>query len=110
MELRRKVSFALLVLSVVLVGSILGYRVLGGPSVHILDALYMAVITLAGVGYGENIATAPNPPPRVFNMFVVVFGGMITVYVFSSVTAFVLESEMTNNFSGRHMPKGLQCL
>jgi voltage-gated potassium channel len=105
MELRRKVSFALFVLSVVLVGSILGYRVLGGPSVHLLDAFYMAVITLAGVGYGEIIDTAHNPALRIFNMFVVVFGVMITVYVFSSVTAFLVEGEITNIFWRRKMLK-----
>src|SRR5436309_15391383 len=65
----------------------------------------MAVITLAGVGYGEIIETAHRPLLRVFNMFIVIFGVMITVYVFSSVTAFLVEGEITNIFWRRRMLK-----
>jgi len=39
-----------------------------------LQALYMAVITLAGVGYGEVVDTSHNPTLRIFNIFVVLFG------------------------------------
>jgi len=105
MELRRKLQFALLTLLIVLVVTVVGYRLLGGPSVHLLDALYMAIITLAGVGYGEFVNTAGNPALRIFNMFVVIFGVMFTVYAFSSVTAFLVEGEITNIFWRRKMLK-----
>jgi len=85
--------------------SVTGYRLLGGPSVTFLQALYMAVITLAGVGYGEIVDTARNPALRVFNMFVVLFGVAVTVYVFSVVAAFLVEIEVTNPFWRRSMQK-----
>src|SRR5258706_7508642 len=89
MELRRRIAIAALLLLVVTSASVFGYRLLG-HEVGLLQALYMAVITLAGVGYGEFVDTSHNPLLRVFNMFVVLFGVMITAYVFSSVTAFLV--------------------
>lgn len=103
--LRRRLIFAgILFLSFVTV-SVTGYRLLGGSSVTFLQALYMAVITLAGVGYGEIVDTAHNAPLRIFNMGVVLFGVAVTVYVFSVVAAFLVEVELTNPFWRRSMQK-----
>ncbi len=101
---RRLISAGILFLSLITV-SVVGYRLLGGSSVTFLQALYMAVITLAGVGYGEIVPTANNPALRVFNMGVVLFGVAVTVYVFSVVAAFLVEIEATNPFWRRRMQK-----
>jgi len=101
---RRLISAGILFLTLITV-SVTGYRLLGGSSVTFLQALYMAVITLAGVGYGEIVETAHNPALRVFNMGVVLFGVAVTVYVFSVVAAFLVEIEATNPFWRRRMQK-----
>jgi voltage-gated potassium channel len=90
--------------------SVLGYRLLGGPDIGFLQALYMAVITLAGVGYGEFVDTAHSAHLRIFNIFVVLFGVMITAYVFSSVTAFLVEGDYSNVFRRRKMLKRIEQL
>src|SRR5438876_681823 len=105
MALRKRLLFAIALLLILIIVSVTGYRLLGGPSVTFLEALYMAVITLAGVGYGEIVDTSHNPALRVFNMGVVLFGVAITVYVFSVVTAFLVEIEVTNPFWRRRMQK-----
>jgi len=105
MDLRRRLQYAVAVLLLISAFSIAGYRIIGGPSVTLLQAIYMAVITLAGVGYGEIVETAHNPALRIFNMFVVLFGVTITVYVFSVVTAFLVEGEITNIFWRRKMQR-----
>lgn len=105
MELRRRLQYAVVALLVIVAFSVAGYRIIGGPNVGFLDALYMAVITLAGVGYGEIVKTEGHPVLRIFNMFVVLFGVTITVYVFSAVTAFLVEGEITNIFWRRRMQK-----
>lgn len=110
MELRRRIIFAMLLLVVVTSLSVLGYRLLGGPSVSFLQALYMAVITLAGVGYGEIVDTSHSTILRLFNIFVVLFGVMITAYVFSSVTAFLVEGDYSDVFRRRKMLKKIQQL
>ncbi|MBV9608163.1 MAG: NAD-binding protein, partial [Acidobacteria bacterium] len=103
MNLRRRFLIAVLALVTILVGSTVGYLVLGGPGVTVLQAVYMAVITLSGVGYGEIIDTTNNAPLRIFNIFVVFFGVATAVYVFSIMTAFVVEGEINQIFSRRKM-------
>src|SRR5580700_8087971 len=105
MALRKRLLLALALLLGLIVVSTTGYRVIGGPSVTFLQALYMAVITLAGVGYGEIVDTSHNPALRVFNIGIVLFGVAITVYVFSVVAAFLVEVEFTNPFWRRRMQR-----
>jgi voltage-gated potassium channel len=103
--LKRRMLFAGILFLTLITVSVIGYRLLGGPSITFLQALYMAVITLAGVGYGEIVDTAHNPALRIFNMGVVLFGVAVTVYVFSVVAAFLVEIEVTNPFWRRRMQK-----
>ena len=110
MELRRQLRIAFIFLFIVLAISVTGYRLLGGPSVTFLDALYMAIITLSSVGYTEIVDTAHNPILRAFNIFVIIFGVMIMLYVFSVVTAFLVEGEITSIFWRRRMLKRISDL
>ena len=108
MNIRRRLLYAILMLVSMTAIAVTGYQVLGGPKVTLLDSLYMAVVTLAGVGYGEIVDTSHNPILRIFNMGVVAVGVMITVYVFSVVTAFLVESEIHNLFWRRKMQKRIR--
>jgi voltage-gated potassium channel len=105
MGLRRRITFALMLLLAVGTVAAAGYRLLGGPAVTLLQAVYMAVITLSGVGYSEVVDTSHNPALRIFNIFVVVFGVAIAVYVFSVLTAFIVEGELHHLFRRNRMRK-----
>ena len=94
----------------IMVVSVLGYRLIGGPRVSLLDALYMAVITLSSVGYGEIVDTAGNHALRWFNLFVVLFGVGIMVYAVSVVTAFLVEGQIRDLFWRRKMQKRIRDL
>jgi len=85
--------------------AVIGYKLIGGPSVRLLDAIYMAVITLSGVGYEEVIDTAHNPGLRIFNIFIVLIGVGIAIYVFSVLTAFLVEGELRHLFRRSRMRK-----
>jgi len=110
MNIRQRLQLAVVLLLVMLTLSVAGYRLLGGPSVSFLDALYMAVTVLSGRTFGEIVDTAHNPGLRVFNMVVVFFGVTIMVYVFSVVTAFLVEGELTHIFWRRKMEKKISAL
>jgi len=110
MVLAKRFQVAVALLLTLIVLSVGGYRLLGGPSVTFLQAIYMAVITLAGVGYGEIVDTSHNPALRVFNMGVVIFGVALTVYVFSVVAAFLVGVDLTNPFSRRRMQRHINDL
>lgn len=110
MNLRRRLRNALLALLIVAVVSITGYCVLGGPDVTFLQALYMTVITLSTVGYGEVVDTSHNPLLRIFNIFVLLFGVAIMIYVISVVTAFLVEGQLSDLFRRRKMEKQINTL
>lgn len=110
MTLRRQLIQALLLLLVVVMIAAVGYRWLGGPEVTFLDAIYMAVITVATVGYGEVVDTGRHPALRIFNIFVILFGIGIMLYVFSASTAFIVEGELKDLFRRRKMLKQIRDL
>jgi len=87
----------LLLLLIFVIGT-LGYHSLCGTEdhpVHWFDALYMTVITLTTVGYGETIDLEHNPAGRAFTIFLLIFGMGILLYCVSSVTAFVVEGNVS---------------
>lgn len=104
MELRRRLLFAVLALVIVVFIAATGYRVLG-IDVTWLDAVYMTVVTLTSVGYGEIVSTSHSPALRIFNILVLVFGIGLMLYVFSVGTAFVVEGELKHLFWRRKMLK-----
>ncbi len=105
MTTRKRLIIAFSLLLAIGVIAVIGYRIIGGPSVSFLDAIYMVVVTLSGVGYGEIIDSAHNPALRIFNIFVVLSGVGVAVYVFSEFTAFLVEGELRHLFRGRRMKK-----
>ncbi len=102
---RKRLLLACLLLITVGTIAVAGYKVIGGPSVTLLDAIYMVVITLSGVGYDEIVSTANNHALRVFNIFVVLIGAGVAVYVFSVLTAFLVEGELRHLFRRSRMKK-----
>ena len=61
MSLRRQLVLSLLLLVVVVLSAVAVYMWFGGPEVTLLDAFYMAVITVTTVGYGEIVDTHSHP-------------------------------------------------
>jgi voltage-gated potassium channel len=108
MTLRRRFLTALLLLFIIVMVAAVGYRFLGGPEVTPLDAIYMAIITFATIGYGEVVNTAAHPGLRIFNMVMILFGIGTMLYVFSTATAFVVEGELKDIFRRRKMLKQIR--
>ncbi len=105
MNVRRRIVVAGCLLLALAVIAVIGYRIIGGPSVTLLDAVYMVVITLTGVGYGEIVDSSHNPALRVFNILVVLFGVGLAVYAFSELTAFLVEGELRHLFRRKKMKR-----
>jgi voltage-gated potassium channel len=103
--LRRQLLLALLLLVVVVLAAVAVYMWFGGPEVTLLDAVYMAVITVTTVGYGEVVDTHANPGLRLFNIFFIIVGIGIMLYFFSASTAFIVEGELNDIFRRRKMQK-----
>lgn len=101
--MRRRLSGLGGVLLCVLAAGTAGYRVLEGWS--LFDSLYMTVITLATVGYGE---THPlSPAGRAFTILLIMGGIGVMTYAFTSITSVVVEGELSALFARRRMEKDI---
>lgn len=88
---RKIFFFTVLILLVVALG-MFGYHLIEGWP--LFDGLYMTVITLATIGYGE---THPlSHAGRVFTMVLILFGSGVLLYAVSSLTAYIVEGELTH--------------
>ena len=105
MSLRRQLVISLLLLIVVMLAAVAVYMWFGGPEVTLLNAFYMAVITVSTVGYSEVVDTHAHPELRLFNIFFILVGIGIMLYVFSASTAFIVEGELNHLFWRRKMQK-----
>lgn len=88
--------------AVILLG-VFGYSLIEGWS--FFDALYMTVITIASVGYGEVRPLTANG--RIFTMFLILFGSGTLIYCFSIFTAFIVEGDLSDAIRRRKMNKDI---
>lgn len=106
----RRLKFALgLLLAVHMVG-MLGYLIISNGQATVIDALYMTFITVATIGFGEIIDLSHSPVGRVFTMAVGLTGIGITTYLFSTITAFILETNLNDAYRRRRMERTIATL
>jgi voltage-gated potassium channel len=98
-----------LILLIVLIG-IIGYRIVGGPESDLLSAIYMTMITLTTVGYGEVIDLTASPGGRVFTICLLFIGAGSFVYFFSNLTAFIVEGNLDRYLWRRRMKNEIAAL
>ena len=97
---------AIIIIIIVIIIGTGGYAYLEHWS--LIDALYMTVITMTTVGYGE--VQPLSPYGRLFTVGLIITSIGIVGYVFSSITAFVVEGEIRQIFRGRKMDKQISKL
>ncbi|MBK8801592.1 MAG: potassium channel protein [Fibrobacteres bacterium] len=85
----------------------LGYRLLGGSEWTWLDALYMTIITIACVGYGEVHDLSGNIHARVFGILLIVASFAVVAVFAASLTAAILEGRLTHSLRRRRNMKAL---
>ena len=86
------------------VGSI-GYTIIGAGEHGLIDAIYMTVITLTTVGFGEIIDMTNNPTGRIFTVLLLLVGMGIVAYSIPLMAAFVIEGQLSHTFFRRRMLK-----
>ncbi len=100
-----KFLWSLVALFAVLAIGTYGYRVIGGDGYTTLDAFYMTFITLATIGYGEIIDMTHNPAGRIFTIFIGTAGLGTLWFMFSTLTVFILETDLNTAWRRRRMEK-----
>jgi voltage-gated potassium channel len=94
------------VLAVVCVVGILGYAAAGWT---VTDGLYMVVITIFGVGYGE-VRPVDTWPLRTLTGFVIVAGYGAVIYTVGGFIQLVVDGQLNRAFGARRMKKDIDRL
>ena len=76
---------------------------------NLLDATYMSVITIFGVGYGE-VKPITSPALRVFTILVIVAGYTSVVYMVGGIVQMVTEGELNKALNSRRMNREIETL
>ncbi len=109
-HMHAKFAWSAMGLALVFVIGTVGYHFVGGSRYTWLDALYMTFITVTTVGYGEIIDMSNNPAGRVFTMFIGTLGLATLWFMFSTLTAFILETDINSAWRRRRMEKTIKKL
>ena len=105
MDSKKRIFVSLTIFLLVFAVGVAGFKILSGPRTTLLDSVYMTVITISTIGYGEVVDMAGHPAARVFTVvYIIVCLGTIA-YAVSSITAFVVEGELKNILGRRKMEK-----
>ena len=105
-----RLLIALALLFVMQIIGTVGYKLLTGGSHGWPDCLYMAVVTLSGIGYREIIVTSQFPGARAFTIILIFSGMGILFYSVSTVTAIMVEMDLRDVFKRRKMKKDIKQL
>ncbi|MCB9673922.1 MAG: potassium channel protein [Alphaproteobacteria bacterium] len=90
---------------------VVGYLWLGQGRWTAGDALYMSVITLSTVGYGETLAGMDEVPgARGFTMALILCGTGTLLYLTSALTAFVVEGDLQGGLRRRIMSRRIEAM
>lgn len=93
----RRMMVGFLALVVVVIGGGLGYWLIGDGRWELRDCIYMTVITVTTVGYGEVLDGMDTIQyARGFTMLLLVFGTASIVFFSSTITAFIIEGDLRN--------------
>ena len=101
-----RILYAILLIIATAALGTLGYRLLEGWEWR--DGLYMTIITMTTVGYGETHELTSDG--RVFTMFLMITSIGIGGYAISTVAGYVVEGEFNQVFRGRRMGKEIDKL
>lgn len=101
--LNRRLLSVVLVLVLLLGCGTMGYVLLEGW--HWIDALYMTVITLSTVGYGEVVPLTNTG--RVFSMVLILLGVGGAAYAFSMVTDYIVAGELRGALRRQRMVRDI---
>jgi voltage-gated potassium channel len=109
MSLRRRLLVGFIGMLIVVFGGGIGYWLIGDGKWSFGDCLYMTVITVTTVGYGEVLeGMAHTPYARGFTTILLVFGTGILVFFASTITAFIIEGDLRGALFASRLKKRMK--
>jgi len=110
MGIKRRLYYILVAIFLVIIFGSTGFYLLFGLKPKFMDCLYMTVISITSVGYGEVLDITGNVPAQLFTMLLITFGMGVILYGISSFTALLIEGELSGILRRNKMEKQIQKL
>ncbi|MBP6630120.1 MAG: potassium channel protein [Kofleriaceae bacterium] len=108
-SLRNRMLAGFVAMLVVVAGGSLGFYLIGEGRWSWFDCLYMTIITVTTVGYGEVLPGMEDVPyARPFAIVQLVFGTGVLVYFASTITAFIVEGDLRNLLLAQRLKKRIK--
>ena len=101
---------AALLMTVVNIVGVFGFKWIGKNDASWLDAIYMTTITVTTVGYGEVIAISHSTAGKIFTVGLLFFGVGAFLNFFSLITAYLIEGTLDQVFWKRRMDRTIKKL
>lgn len=103
---RSKIYAAFIMLFVIMCIGFFGYKYISGYSW--IDAIYMTVITITTVGFGE--VHPLDLPAKVFTIFLILASVVIVGYAISIITEYILSKNNYEDIKQRKMQKKIDAM
>ena len=110
MDIKKRLYLVLMLIIVVITAGSTGYYLLFKGQYKWIDCVYMTVVSLTTVGYGEVIPIEGNISAQIYTMVLITFGMGIIVYGISTLTAILIEGELTGILRKNKMLKQIKRL
>jgi len=97
--------YGCLLILLITAGGTLGYHYIGRPHATWIDSFYMTFITIATIGYGETVDLSTHPMGRLFTVFIATIGIATLSYLFSTLVALLIDSDLNGELRKKRMEK-----
>lgn len=104
MERLRALEKAVLLLTAILIIGVFGYMII--EKANFLDSLYMVIITVTTIGYGEVFPLGTGG--EIFTIFIIVAGVGTVGYTLVSAVEFMIENSLSGFMGRRKMRKEIE--
>jgi voltage-gated potassium channel len=106
---QKRLLAGLFVMLVVILGGASGYYAIGQGKWGFFDCLYMTIITVTTVGYGETLPGMDTIHyARGFTMLLLLFGTGSIVFFASTITAVIVEGDLKNALFANKLKKRMR--
>ncbi len=92
-------------ITVIVIAGSLGYYIIFEGKSSVIDCVYMTIISLTSVGYGEVLDISSSNIAKLFTMVLITFGMGVILYGISSLTALLVEGELSGILRKNKMDK-----
>ncbi len=104
MDNRRKIYVSLLIIIIVFLIGVVGFKIFS-PKSPLLDCVYMTAITISTIGYGEVVDLSGSPAGRIFNVLFIILSLGTIAFAVTSITAFIVEGQLKDILGRRKMDR-----